>query len=124
MSYAVEQRQKIVKAIEAVVTEIKRHRAHPISEGRVWIPILAEPALAVKLNAEIAFSTKDLANTHRVIVEVCSTANANPVNLRGRTCLMYVYQPREDDHPDLIKTMELTLSTAKFKGLGGHIVRV
>jgi len=118
------EQHKLDKIIDAVISEIKRHRVHPISEGRVWIPIVAEPALAAKISAEIGFAANYMANTHRVIVDVCSTANVSPINLRGRTCLMYVYQERGDDHQDLVKTMELTLSTAKFKGLGGHIVRV
>lgn len=115
-----------------IVYEIRRHLHSPITLGEVQVPLVVDDdrgnqialALASKVRTEFTDGQMLDLMTHRVHVAIKGYARIKPHVLRGNTCLIYVYQPKEGDHEDLIRTMENTLFTARFKGLGGHIVRI
>jgi hypothetical protein len=124
--------EKLDGVVTELVCEINRHLNKPITKGMVRIPLVVDDDIGNQIALKLAFMVRttftdgqmlDLM-THKVHVRIVPEARKRPYILRGDTALIYVHQPLPDDHEDLVHTMENTLFTARFKGLGGHIVRI
>lgn len=129
--------KQLYEIVINVLTEIERHQRKPISKGEVVIPILLNVPDGKQVLRELRKRLNGQGKHHEaegvmaiglVTVYVDPTHATDPVMLRGNTALMYIVPkdlPASRYGTEVLEsTMNLTLMTARFNGLGGHIIRV